>query len=66
MTNQRKRSISVAFKVDAEEYSDHIESDANENLTKPISLIPKSFSKVMRIHDKISRRNVTSNVKDNQ
>lgn len=54
-----KKSKSVVLKEDVEE------SDVHAHLTESIVLIAKSFSKVMRRLNRISRNNVTTNVKYN-
>lgn len=61
---ERKKSKNVAFKANGEDCDDQVKND--ENLTEFVSLLANKFCKVMRIFDKISRSDVSSNVKDNQ
>lgn len=66
MTNLRKKSKGVAFKVDIVDCEDQLTRDIDENLIDYISMLPKNFRKVMRILDRRYENNVSTNAKDNQ
>lgn len=62
----KQNSKGVVFQVDAEDCDDQVDHDVDENFIESIAMLANIFSKVMRILDRISGNNVSTNVKDNQ
>lgn len=60
-----KITKSVSFKADIKNDDEEVEEDTNDNLFEYIKLLAKRFGKVMRILDRRSRNNFTTNVKYN-
>lgn len=55
---------SMAFKMDTEECDDRVEGDVGENITEFITLLAKSFNKVIIRHYRRFMSNISINVKD--